>query len=362
VHIQEKPTNRYGPFQGNAKGINMPRRTVEELDAYSVIDPEIEAIVKSGKLPKPSIDYTDSTKAIQQLRVLSEARGELKDREGVNTTHSSYRTRDGHENRLLIFRPSNSTIDDKLPCIIHLHGGGGAIGSPESTAPFCQELALQQGAVVIAPAYRLAPEHKHPTGRNDCADAVKHIAANAAACGADPTLGFVVGGHSFGGSTAAIISLQAADQGLSDTITGLYLGTGNFVNKQVPAEYTDQYRSRTDDRCTNAPVLDAATKRAFERAGAYTDKPVWGGVSDDDLPNAFKRQPRTYFQVCGMDVLRDDALVYEDMLRSHGVDTRVDIYPGTPHVFWAVFPPGTVSQATKWAGDTQVGMTWLLRR
>lgn len=340
----------------------MPRRTAEELDAFSAIDPEIEAIVNSGQMPERSIDYTDSTKAVQQLRVLSEAQGELKDREGVSTTRSSYKTRDSHENRLLIFRPSKSLVHDKLPCIVHLHGGGGAIGSPESTAPFCQELALRQGAVVIAPAYRLAPEHKHPTGRNDCADAVKSIAANAAEYGVDLALGFIVGGHSFGGSTAAIISLQAMDLGLSDTITGLYLGTGNFVNKQVPDEYKDQYRSRTDERCLNAPILDAATKRVFEQAGAYTDKPVWGSISDGDLSNAFKRQPRTYFQVCGMDVLRDDALVYEEMLKANGVDTRADIYPGTPHVFWGVFPPGTISQATKWAEDTQVGMSWLLRR
>jgi len=340
----------------------MPQRTPEELDAFAVVDPEIDAILKSSKIPVPSIDYTDSQKAIEQLRVLIETWGAFKDREGVTSTRSTYKTRDGHENSLLIFRPSAIGVDVKLPVIVQIHGGGGAIGSPDSTAPFCQQLALDHDAVVIAPGYRLAPEHKHPIGRNDCTDAVKYIAGHAGEHGGDPTLGFILGGHSFGGSTAAIISLHAEDLNLPAKLTGVYLGTGNFIGTQVPPEYADQYRSRKDERCINAPLLDAPTKKLFEEAGAYVDQPVWSGVCDDVVSDGFKRQPRTYFQVCGMDLLRDDALVYEDILKLNGVDTKLDIYSGTPHVFWSVFQPGSISQATKWAKETQVGISWLLWR
>jgi len=340
----------------------MPRRTPEELDAFAVIDPEINAILKSGKMPSLDIDYTDSQKAVEKLRALIEAWGGFNEREGVISTRSSYKTRDGHENSLLIFRPSAIGIDVKLPVIVQIHGGGGAIGTPESTSSFCQQLALDHDAVVLAPGYRLAPEHKFPIGRNDCADAVKYIAGHAGEHGGDPALGFILGGHSFGGSTATFISLHAEDLDLPAKLTGVYIGTGNLVDRHAPPEYVDQFRSRKDERCITAPILNAETKKLFEEAGASLRQPVWSGVCDDLVSDGFKRQPRTYLQVCGMDILRDDSLVYEDILKLNGVDTRLDIYPGTPHVFWSVFRSGTISQATKWAEETRVGISWLLGR
>lgn len=48
-------------------------------------------------------------------------------------------------------------------------------------------------------SYRLAPELKFSVRRKDCFDAVKPIAAHAADFGTDLLLGFVMGGHSWGG-------------------------------------------------------------------------------------------------------------------------------------------------------------------
>ena len=55
-------------------------------------------------------------------------------------------------------------------------------------------------------------------------------------------------------------------------------------------------------------------------------------------PTGHHELPRTYFQICGMDILRDEDLIYEQVLREdNGVETRVDIYPGMPHIFWGSF-------------------------
>jgi acetyl esterase/lipase len=55
-------------------------------------------------------------------------------------------------------------------------------------------------------------------------------------------------------------------------------------------------------------------------------------------PDGHAGLPPMYFQVCGMDPLRDEALIYEKVLREdYGVKTKLDVYPGLPHGFWIFF-------------------------
>jgi hypothetical protein len=47
------------------------------------------------------------------------------------------------------------------------------------------------------------------------------------------------------------------------------------------------------------------------------------------FPTGHKNLPPTYFQICGMDPLRDDSFIYERTLREEcAVKTRMDLYPG----------------------------------
>jgi len=60
-----------------------------------------------------------------------------------------------------------------------------------------------------------------------------------------------------------------------------------------------------------------------------------------------------------MGVLRDEALIYEKVLNDEfGVETRLDVYVGLPHIFWSYFPTLTLSK--KFAVDTLNGIAWLL--
>ncbi|KAJ1432895.1 Alpha/Beta hydrolase fold [Sesbania bispinosa] len=60
--------------------------------------------------------------------------------------------------------PSNNNNNEKLPVIMFLHGGGFCFGS--RTWPHrhtrCVRLASGLRAIVAAPDYRLAPEHRLP--------------------------------------------------------------------------------------------------------------------------------------------------------------------------------------------------------
>lgn len=69
--------------------------------------------------------------------------------------------------------------------------------------------------------------------------------------------------------------------------------------------------------------------------------------------------PRVYFQACGLDSTRDCTLVMEKVWRDAGVPTRLDVYPGMPHVFWALgLPP--IEQINKQEEDTKKGLSWLM--
>jgi acetyl esterase/lipase len=47
-----------------------------------------------------------------------------------------------------------------------------------------------------------------------------------------------------------------------------------------------------------------------------------------------------------MDTGRDELLIYDDMLKGEGVETKVDLWPGLPHVFWGLFKQ--LPQAQRW--------------
>lgn len=63
--------------------------------------------------------------------------------------------------------------------------------------------------------------------------------------------------------------------------------------------------------------------------------------------------------VSGMDPLRDEALIYEQVLREdYGIMTKLKMYPGTPHGFYNFFP--STNLAKKYQKDAVDGVEWLL--
>jgi acetyl esterase/lipase len=68
-----------------------------------------------------------------------------------------------------------------------------------------------------------------------------------------------------------------------------------------------------------------------------------------------------YFQICGMDPLRDEALIYEKVLREeYNIPTKLDVYPGLPHGFWSFWPD--MKASTEFVNDATKGVAWLLEQ
>jgi acetyl esterase/lipase len=62
-----------------------------------------------------------------------------------------------------------------------------------------------------------------------------------------------------------------------------------------------------------------------------------------------------------MDPLRDEGLIYEQMLREEtDVPTKLDVYPGLPHGFWSFLPNASFTR--KQQKDSINGFRWLLKQ
>jgi acetyl esterase/lipase len=71
--------------------------------------------------------------------------------------------------------------------------------------------------------------------------------------------------------------------------------------------------------------------------------------------------PPAYFLIGGADPWRDSGLIYEEVLREEcGVKTKVDIFPGLPHGFWAAFPAAGFSK--EFRGKSDEGLAWLFHQ
>jgi acetyl esterase/lipase len=128
--------------------------------------------------------------------------------------HAEYITvAPGRTIRVLVFkskyeRKAARNGNSLRPLHLSIHGGGFMGGIPEPCAPFCDPLARETGAVVIAPTYQFAPRYRFPTLTNDIDAVVQYLYKNSAErWGADTEL-MAISGLSAGGNLA-----MAATQG-----------------------------------------------------------------------------------------------------------------------------------------------------
>ncbi|RMZ87102.1 hypothetical protein DV736_g5674, partial [Chaetothyriales sp. CBS 134916] len=327
----------------------------EKLLALATIDPELDALVKSNPLPKPSYDDLSLLKHMAEQRAQDTRKALGKPPPGVKQTELQYSTLDGHKVRAKLYQPQPAR--EKSALIVMFHGGGFCYGTAEGEEQSCRNFVQAFGATCISAAYRLAPEYPFPHAITDAWDALRWAAENAKSWGADPAAGFIVGGTSAGGNISAVLTLMARDEQLSPPLTGQYLAIPAICSpSKVPEKYKEYYLSREQN--VDALVLPREAIDLFLKGySPDDDDPRYNPVIN---PNGHKDLPPALFQIDGADALRDEALIYEDILRENGAKTKVYVYPGVPHGHWALFP--SLKASDKFRKEQIEGMAWLLGR
>lgn len=273
---------------------------------------------------------------------------------GLTELYHDIPMRDGYMSNIKIHKPSEGPAG---PLVVLCFGGGFVGGDNDQLSEYARILVKLFGATVVNINYRLAPEHKFPMSQLDAWDSMKWIAENARGplLGADPTKGFIMGGVSAGASLTGALSRKFQEEPLAYPLTGQWLCVPPLMDDEC---CPDKYKSYYVFMETNA-VNPGLSKQAIDMLKRETG---WDTAGDLGCAARSKTpisgQPKTYIQVDGMDPLRDEGLIYDEMLKEAGVKTKIDMYPGCPH--GSVFMLSMLEIGQKGNVDAIVGFGWLL--
>lgn len=239
---------------------------------------------------------------------------------GVRSEDRWITVRDGHELKVRVHRPASA---ERLPLLLHFHGGGFVIGHIGIYDPYLTRIAAAARAVVVTVAYRMAPEHRGPQAALDCRDATTWALEHAEEIGAR-TDAVGVTGDSAGGNLAAGIAQHLRDDA--------FVGLRHQALVYPAPDLTERELADLQSLDRRYPILTPAMLRSFrslylgDDADAHDPliSPAHGDLTD--LPPAL-------VQTAELDPLRPDGETYVDALRTAGVEVRHTNYRGAPHGF-----------------------------
>ncbi|WP_242137109.1 MULTISPECIES: alpha/beta hydrolase [unclassified Sphingomonas] len=234
-----------------------------------------------------------------------------------------------------IFRPS----DDDDAILFHLHGGGGIAGTLDGHDPALRLLAARTGWTVVAPDYRLAPEHRFPAQLEDSYSALIALHAER------PARRIVLSGDSIGATLATALAMLVRDRG-GPALAGQLLLYPN-TDLRRGADYPS--RRSEDGNIIGLEDLERQIDLYVADDAARSDARASPLLSDQ-----LDTLPPTLILTCERDPLRDEGEAYARRLRAAGVTVEHHRVPGMIHAFLQM--AGMVSATTQWLA---VAKRWL---
>ncbi|UQC80963.1 uncharacterized protein CLUP02_06449 [Colletotrichum lupini] len=315
-------------------------------------DPEYQAAIAArdsggGGPAPPAAPFKDAL----ELRAFSEPllRTVLRAQptpDNVLETRIPFTSHDGQEVGLYRFA-TREMIDSSEPlaAVVYVHGGGMVSCDVDIFSPQIKRFVEMVGMPFFAVDYRLAPEFPDGLGAEDVYYGLKYLSENAARWNVDSG-NVVIMGDSAGGGLAAGATLMARDRGLTPPL-----------RKQVLVY------PMLDDRTTvpeNAAMYPFLAWKAHDSVLAW--RAVLGDKAGDPRPHAeagvslyaapgrasveeLRGLPRTYIDVGGLDLFRDECVDFVRRLCEAEVEVEFHLWPGLPHGFESAPGIGWVKRA-----------------
>lgn len=276
------------------------------------------------------------------------------------------------------FARSSTTRYRQRDVLFHLTGGGFFAHIIASDLPYLMDWSASTGAVVICPEYDLLPQHTFPVALNQVENVYRALVSGHAIS----LLGFevnriIVTGESVGGNLAAALCIKlcmAADERAKSHSTVQKDGEMSTAEAEdvqtAPLEVESEREERggCDDEETaciglpdalmlSCPVLDLSLDElSYSRVVGQQDPVLPSGliscISDAYLSqelgmskkdplvspfyatdNVLSRFPPTLLFASSSDPLLDDSVVFNQRLRSLGVESDLRAAQNMPHAY-----------------------------
>ncbi len=242
---------------------------------------------------------------------------------------------DAPEVRVLAYRPTG--VQGALPVLLHLHGGGYVVGSPERKGAEHRKLAVDLGCVIYSVDYRLAPETPFPGAVEDGYAVLQWLHENTSQHCLDMSRIGVIG-ESAGGGLAASLALMVRDRGeyrfLFQHLVSPMLDDRTAVKPRLNPRMGEFAWTKEDNAFGWSSLLGGTV-------GGEDVSPYAAAARAGDLSGL----PSTYLSVAGMDLLMQEELDYAQRLACAGVPLELHVYPGAYHGFVPPCPKARISIA-----------------
>ena len=273
----------------------------------------------------PRLDYNDIAAVREVAKGLVAAVPGV-DLSGVTVDEVDVAVSGGETITLLITTPDAGARP--LPIIYDVHPGGFCVGSSRDVHPRDAELAREVEAIVIAPDYRLAPEHPYPVPVEDCYAGLAWVADHASALGGDASR-IAAHGQSAGGGIAAGLTLLARDRG-TPAVAFQYL---------TYPELDDRLGTASAKRFIDTPFFNRPNALASwrhylgELEPGSPDVPIYAAPARTTDGAGL---PPTYIGAMQFDPLRDEAIAFAQTLLEADVSVELHLFPSTFHYSRAI--------------------------
>ena len=241
---------------------------------------------------------------------------------------------------LRVHRPT-SAGDQPMPAVLWLHGGGFLMGSPKQDDALCRSIADELGAVVVAPVYRLSPQHAFPAALDDAYAALTWLAKRD---DVDASR-IAVAGASAGGGLAAQIALHAREKG-EIRLAAQILVYPMLDDRTVLRTDLDESAFRLWDNRSNRVGWSSYLGH---EAGAAEADPIAVPARNENLGGL----PTTWIGVGALDLFCDEDMAYAERLRAAGVECETIVVDGVFHGFDGIVAD---SAATKQFRESMLGV------
>jgi acetyl esterase len=225
-----------------------------------------------------------------------------------------------------IYRPVEQRGEERLPCAVYFHGGGYHFGDLDSHDHVSRFICAHAGIIVIAVAYRLAPEYKFPAAVEDCYATVRWTAEYCIEIGIDRERIAVVG-DSVGGTLVVTTCMLARDRGgpsicFQAPLYGLYdIADGS--------DYPSRQELNTGEYFVSEETVDNMRRLYFTDPTSEALNPLASPIRAAD----FSGLPPAFVMVSEYDIGRDENKAYADRLAAAGVPVEYKCFMGTIHGF-----------------------------